>query len=183
MKKILITLIVLVCLGTAVVLAISKDKTTTSVNTIATTTETNSSTSALATKENLEAAYNRLRVAIIAKDKAAFEANMEPAKLGAIITAEDWQKGVVYLDALYPDLSQIKFIKIVDKGEFAYYIAQTELTDTKSINVTAFKFHKVGGGWKLMGGSTGASLLKKSTQAENDVVLEKATVDTMAQIQ
>lgn len=134
------------------------------------------------TRTNLEAAYNKVRVAIVAKDQTAFEDNIESAKPGAKIPEDKWQEGLIYIDALYPDLGATKFITIMDKGEFAYYITQTELNDSTHINVTSFKFHKIGGSWKLVGTSNAQSLLKGSTSTEDEAVLQRAVDAIIAEI-
>ncbi len=111
-------------------------------------------------RKELENAYNNVRQALIKKDYETFIKVIEPAKPKAYVPKEQWPDAVGFLIGMYEDLKKLEFIKVVDKGEYAYMILRTYLDDENYITIDAFKFHKVKGKYILSGKGRGTSFPK-----------------------
>lgn len=125
-----------------------------------------------ALRKEVESTYQQVRAALKAKNYDVFVALYEhPA--GKPVPKAQWPEASAVLAEALPELSKMRFIRLISDDDWVGYFFQELDNDPNFITVTLFRFHRVGQGWKLNGAVQSSSIRKEKSDTENNAEIQK----------
>ncbi len=134
--------------------------------------------------------YERYRRAIAQEDLETIvsltytptEGSAKPTAEQLAEMREQFAKVKGFLTVIYPDLSTSKVLKFYQNTQAAMLIFQTDLHAEKEIHLSAVKFLKSRGEWKIVSNVEGNTLPKEDTDRDKETITAELQANPMFQL-